>query len=99
MLYRCYIALQDCRKARELLEAEVLCVDSLFMNVEELYWLQEGPRADPDICPGHHCVYVWRDVATCGRLMRLYMARPFLKLVKSCLKAICFEVRVEWPKR
>lgn len=34
---------------------KVLCVDSLFMNPEELHWIRNGPKADPDICPGHHC--------------------------------------------
>ena len=55
------VPMEDCRAARALLEGEVLCVDSLFMNVEELHWLRKGPRADPDICPGHHCAAGWVD--------------------------------------
>eukprot|EP00930_Biecheleria_cincta_P022321 TRINITY_DN16303_c0_g3_i1.p1 TRINITY_DN16303_c0_g3~~TRINITY_DN16303_c0_g3_i1.p1 ORF type:complete len:1239 (-),score=176.68 TRINITY_DN16303_c0_g3_i1:71-3787(-) len=71
---------EDCEEAKRILgseplQAEVVCVDSLFMSPEELHWIQEGPKADPDICPGHHCVYVWRDVDTCGRLMRRHMDR------------------------
>ncbi|CAE6932210.1 unnamed protein product [Symbiodinium sp. CCMP2456] len=69
---------QDCARACEVLaplRAEVLCVDSLFMSPEELQWIREGPKADPDVCPGHHCVYVWRDVDTCGRLLHRYMRR------------------------
>ncbi|CAJ1400688.1 unnamed protein product [Effrenium voratum] len=74
------VPMEDCRRARELLtesflQAEVLCVDGLFMSPEELRWLSEAPKADPAICPGHHCVYVWRDVETCGRLLRRHMAR------------------------
>eukprot|EP00435_Cladocopium_sp_Y103_P060520 s1191_g22.t1 len=72
------VPLEDCQRARQLLQeldAEVLCVDSLFMNPEELRWIFTGPKADPDICPGHHCVYVWRDVESCRRLVHRHMAR------------------------
>eukprot|EP00434_Breviolum_minutum_P016559 symbB.v1.2.014599.t1/scaffold1071.1/size202461/12 len=72
------VPFEDCQRTREILaelHAEVLCVDSLFMNPEELHWIRNGPKADPDICPGHHCVYVWRDVEICGRLLRRHMAR------------------------
>eukprot|EP00439_Symbiodinium_sp_Y106_P024392 s287_g2.t6 len=78
---------QDCARACEVLaplQTQVLCVDSLFMSPEELQWIREGPKADPDVCPGHHCVYVWRDVDTCGRLLHRYIRRQcFAKLRKE----------------
>jgi len=69
------VSFEDCDRARALLgsppiNAHILCYDSLEVPRREYEWTQHSPLADPDVCPGTYCGYVWRDVANCGRLLR-----------------------------
>lgn len=66
---------EDCDRAKRLLGsspvlARIKCIDARSVPPREQQWIEHSPWADPNVCSGTNCGYVWRDVATCGEFLR-----------------------------